>query len=56
MPSFVEYNANNLEICTGEKLACALSWMKMMGSPNLTEVRTTDNKTQRCLQRCDLQV
>lgn len=58
LPSFVEYNQNKIDICTGEKLYCSLDWMKFMGSskdPDLTVVQTLDNKTQRCLQRCDIQ-
>ena len=58
MPTFVEFNQKKLDVCTGEKLFCALDWMKFMGSsrdPDLTLVQTLDNKTQRCLQRCDVQ-
>ena len=58
LPSFVEYNYNNLEICTGEKLHCALEQLKFMGSsqdPDMTMVQTAENKTKKCLQRCDLQ-
>ena len=58
LPSFTENNYHNLEICTGEKLYCALEQLKFMGSykdPDMTMVQTADNKTQKCLQRCDFQ-
>ena len=47
-----------MEICTGEKLHCALEQLKFMGSsqdPDMTMVQTAENKTKKCLQRCDLQ-
>ena len=58
LPSFVEYNLQDLDICVAEKLHCALYWMNHMGSsnkPDLSLAESKDNKTQKCLQRCNLQ-
>lgn len=58
LPSFVELNVHNLPICIGEKLGCAFRWMDFLGSskdPDLTHAKSAFNKTQKCLQRCDLQ-
>ena len=58
LPSFVELNNHNLSICIGEKLGCAFRWMDYLGSskdPDLTNAKSAHNKTQKCLQRCNLQ-
>ena len=50
-----DFNPKNISLCFGRKLQCALNWMKLFGTYDLTVANDTQNNPKKCLQRCELQ-
>ena len=59
LPSFAQgRRKEDIELCRGKKLNCALKWINQLGNeekPDLTKTRSTKNEELKCYQRCENQ-